>query len=226
MIISFVLVITLIVLYVIINPIYLPRFLKGKDLTLGDIRAENVYLDTLTYRNAYITSLSPQLNNNVPAPLNDAPTETGTWGTGLEGYPGTYILRNGRQDTVTFQVKPPKGWKANSPVSVRLHFTPSDDTAGELDVRLWHKTASVSQVYDTTFSNVRINKGIVINSSNTHLTALFPDISLTGETEQAVILFALERQANGGDSTDTYGSAINAIQVEVMFQISKPGTLV
>lgn len=226
MIIIFVLVITIIVLYVIINPIYLPSFLKGKDLTLGDIRAENVYLDTLTYRNAYITSLSPQLNNNVPAPLDNAPNDGGTWTTGLEGYPGTYVMRSGRQDTFTFQVKPPKGWKANTPVSVRLHFTPSDDTAGDLDFRLWHKAASVSQAYDNTFSNVRINKSVMINSSNIHLTALFPDISLTGETEQAVILFALERQANGGDSSDTYGADINAIQVEVMFQISKPGTLV
>ena len=225
MIILLVLIITIIVLYAVVQPHYLPTFLRGKDLVLGDVRAKNTYVDALNYRNAYIVSESPTLTSAVPNQLDAASLDNGSWSTGLQGYPGTYILgNNNTRHTVTFQAKPPKGWKADTPVSVRLHFVPSDDTAGDLDLILWYKMASVSQDYNADFATHRITKSIVLNSGDSHLTALFPDIALTGETEQNVILFALERRTGAG-SNNTYAVSINCIKVEVMFQINKPGLI-
>lgn len=218
-----VLAVMIITIYAIVIPYYLPGFLAGESLDLKSIKAESIATYTLTYRKTYMVSQTPSLLNSVTPPLDSAVLSGGNFGTALEGYPGTYTLRDTKQDSVTCQVKPPTGWKTNTGVIIRAHFVPLDNSAGQLDLRLWYKKAAVSSVYPIEFSNVRINKDIFLNSANDHLTAIFPEIDLTGESEQTMILLTFERQANGGDSTDTYAADIQLLSVEIDFQINKPG---
>lgn len=220
-----VVIILVITLYILITPVYFPNFALNKNLQLGEVSTKGLIADTLFLKTPYITTLTPHLLNIVPPPLTPAVLGTGTFNAQLEGFPSFYSLNAGSQNAVLYHVKIPNGWKTNTPLSTRVHFAPSNNTAGILDLRLWHKKATVGTTFENEFDNVRISKEIFLNTQNDHLTALFPELVLLNETDQTLIIFALERQANGGDSVDTYSGNITILSIEVEFQVNKLGSI-
>lgn len=182
------------------------------DPMIGDIYASNIWV-TGVWDDIRTPVTSIKVGGSRPA------IETIYKGSLVLGFEDKILLQ---QQNCYFTIQIPHGYKEGTDIEAHIHWTPEDNTGGDV---VWVLTYSWANKYGTfpveTPLTAIAPAGVVTDE---HLRTGFGYISGTGKTISSILLCSLER--NSGNILDTYnGKTAYLLEVDFHYQIDSLGSI-
>lgn len=162
-------------------------------------------------------------------------TESGDWGSFLEGTQLIWFYSNTDANAVYFSVQMPHGWKEGSAIFPHVHWTnkaaPNQNRVTWVLEYTWTNPGEAfvatneitGYLVPTAGDNVSIGDDIVLNEHAITPLGLGNGIDASDKTLSSMLICKLSRKAS--DSNDTYSGSAGLIEIDFHYQLDKDGTI-
>jgi hypothetical protein len=142
--------------------------------------------------------------------------------TSLSGLLSTLEFSGNQQNIIAGVAQMPHEWKRGSAIKPHIHWTKPTGSANAVTWEFYYRI--VGNPGDVIEAWSAAQAGTIVAGdqtvSNGHLITSFPDITMTGFIESAIILWRLDRMGN----TDAEANAVNLYELDFHYQSDKAGT--
>lgn len=190
--------------------------LSGSTVTAQQINALSRFIDS----DGDITLLYPQWEDlrfpaagiNPPGAASDPARDTGD---------GRLSFSASATNIIAIQVQMPHDWLPGSAIEPHIHWSPTDNNAGNVYWRLEYKIANISEAFPGSFTPIN-TLAAASGTNDMHQIHDAGSISMSGKTISCMILILLSRI--GGDGTDTYAGAAKLNEFDIHYQRNSFGS--
>jgi len=181
--------------------------LTATTITAGDLTMSSAKWDDLRF---------PATGLNPPGAVSDPDVDTTD---------GTLLFDKASTETIVGIAQVPHAWKVGTNLRPHIHWTPTDDTAGDVVWKLEYKVAPIGDDVPAAYTAATTTATIAADSDTLHILTEFDDIDMSEVTGlSCIILWKLSRIGGSTDPADDYDNDAKLLELDFHYQIDSVGS--
>lgn len=139
-------------------------------------------------------------------------------------FPGTLLFGHTKVNVIAGIAQMPHAWFAESAIHPHIHWAKTSAAAGGVMWEWCYSVANLGDVFGPYSSWLPCTEAVPNSDINAkHAIARFPELSMAGKRESAIIAWQLRR--NPLDAGDIYATDARLFEFDLHYQSNKRGTL-